>query len=63
MSIDITDQQEPCFALLGGACKVLEVPACDGCRFYKPKATADWVRIERYGRVYVVPPEVFFKEE
>lgn len=63
MSIDITDQQEPCFALLGNLCRVLYSTDCKDCRFYKPKATADWVRIERYGRVYVVPPEVFFKED
>lgn len=63
MRIDITEQKEPCFAMIVGHCKLLTQTKCTGCKFYKPRRAADWVRIERGNRVYIMPPEEFFKED
>lgn len=62
--VDITNCTEPCFAETFGGCKILTT-SCNrqGCGFYKPQSCADWVRIEKGGKVYLLPPEEYYTKE
>jgi len=33
------------------------------CPFYKPKGCEDWIRVERDGQVWLVPPEEYYNRE
>jgi hypothetical protein len=62
--IKITDQVTLCFAKATKGCRILHhTKVCPKkCVFYKPKGCRDWVRVERDGEVWVIPPEEYFAE-
>ena len=62
--VEITNCPEPCFAKMVGGCKILTTKCKrEGCGFYKPQSCEDWVRIERGGKAYIVPPEEYYPRE
>lgn len=61
--VEITNCKEPCFASLQGGCAILTKCKCEGCGFYKPKSCKDWVRVEKGGKAYILPPEEYYTKE
>lgn len=59
--IDITESRTPCCLMLLGRCTALIRTECDKCKFYKPFGCDDWVRIDKEGRAYLIPPEDYEK--
>lgn len=60
--VEITKLEEKCYARLHSGCSVLchIEPACGaGCPFYKPAGCEDWVRIEKGGRIWIMPFEEY----
>jgi len=61
--LDITDSKEKCFALWASTCSILtdrtKEDCSAQCRFYKPQGCEDWVRRERRGQVWIIPPEEY----
>lgn len=60
--VRITDCEERCFAELDTGCNVLTTE-CAGhdCNFYKPASCEDWIRVERNGEAWIVPPEEYYE--
>lgn len=62
-SIDLKKVNEPCFARTRmGYCRVLIIPAREcgyKCKFYKPEGCQDWVRVEDWEGLNLVPPEEY----
>ena len=56
--------QAPCFAQMAKGCKVLttECIGIQDCPFYKPIDCEDWMRVERQGEEWLIPPEEYFHE-
>lgn len=61
--VEISNCKEPCFAKLEIGCLITTAWAECKCPFYKPKGCEDWVRRETDGRVWLIPPEEYFKED
>ena len=61
--IEISKCKDPCFASMHSGCKVLttECEGKDKCVFYKPEGCEDWMRVERNGKVWLVPPEEYYE--
>ena len=59
--IDITNQEQKCYAKILGQCTVLIRTDCNNCPFYKPEDCEDWLRIEKNGRVFLMDPEEYEK--
>ena len=61
--IEISKCTEPCFAKMDVGCMILS-NGCDRetCKWYKPKDCEDWIRSERNGEVWLIPPEEYFAE-
>lgn len=58
--VEISKCTEPCFAQMRSGCKILTIN-CEGrCKFYKPKGCEDWIRSERNGEVWLIPPEEYY---
>ena len=61
--IKIEDQIVPCFGKGNKGCRILHQKICPKkCVFYKPKGCRDWIRVERDGEVWVIPPEEYYAE-
>lgn len=62
--VEISKCKEPCFASMNVGCKILttDCEGKDNCKFYKPKGCADWIRSERDGKIWLIPPEEYFAE-
>lgn len=60
--VEITNCKEPCFAKMDTGCKILTTDCTGRCDFYKPKGCEDWVRRERDGEVWLIPPEEYGAE-
>jgi hypothetical protein len=61
--IEISKCKDPCFAQMHNGCKVLTTE-CEGkrkCPFFKPEGCEDWIRVERNGKVWLVPPEEYYE--
>ena len=57
--IDITKQDQKCFALAFKQCTIMTETKCEGCKFYKPEGCDDWVRIDMKDRVLIIAPEEY----
>ena len=58
--IDITNQEQKCFANNKGYCLVYGTRNCyPRCAFYKPEDCEDWVRREEGDKVYLIEPEEY----
>jgi predicted Fe-S protein YdhL (DUF1289 family) len=57
--IDITKQDQKCFAYVFEQCTILTETNCEGCKFYKPEGCDDWVRLEVGERVLIIEPEEY----
>ena len=62
--VEITNCKEPCFAKLEAGCKVItgDCVGKDNCVFYKPTDCKDWIRKEKKGEVWLMPPEEYYDE-
>ncbi len=57
--------KDKCFADMSSGCKATTA-FCEGrnnCPFYKPEGCEDWIRVERNGEVWLVPPEEYYDEK
>lgn len=62
--VEISKCKEPCFAYRRAGCRILTCE-CIGkanCKFYKPIDCEDWIRAERGGEIWLIPPEEYFAE-
>ena len=60
--VEITTLEEKCFARLQRGCSVLSRsdPECSPqCSFYKPAGCEDWIRKEKNGEIWIIPPEEY----
>lgn len=59
--VEITNVKDKCFAELLGGCSALqgEINCGVQCKFYKPKGCEDWVRREKDGEIWLIPPEEY----
>ena len=60
--VEITNIKEKCFARLHEGCSVLcelEPECSTACPFYKPAGCEDWVRREKGGQIWLIPPEEY----
>lgn len=58
--VEITNCKEPCFAHMKTGCKILTTECEARCSFYKPVGCEDWIKIERGGEVWLIPPEEYY---
>lgn len=62
---DKTDTSGRCFGATPFGCDVMEEEheKCGtyACPFYKPDGCQDWVRQEKGGKIYMIPPEETIK--
>ena len=61
--VNLKTVKERCFAELSVGCKILTCDCMgkDKCPFYKPESCEDWIRIERNGEAYILPPEEYYE--
>lgn len=61
--VKLKNVRDKCFADTHGGCKALncECEGKDKCPFYKPEGCEDWIRIEQYGEVWLIPPEEYYE--
>lgn len=58
--VEITTLEEKCFAELKSGCGVLsrsDYKCSPQCPFYKPTGCEDWIRREKDGQIWLIPPE------
>lgn len=60
--VEISNCNEPCFALKKAGCKILTCECIGKCKFYKPVGCEDWIRSERGDEVWLIPPEEYYAE-
>ena len=49
-----------CFAKVPDGCRAYTVECPGRCKWYKPKECKDWIRVERDGEAWLIPPEEYY---